>query len=331
MDELLEEEVLEQDTTPTEEEVYDAEYDKAWSDEESTQTETEEALEQPKAEDEATDEIVEEEAIEDSTTTEEDLPVEESEEEITKDTEFAETLKWKGKEIQVTREELIALGQKGFDSEKKWQDVAAIRPYHDLIKDNGLTVEQVKTLVDVVKNKNPEALALLAEQSNIDMFEAEKKDYTPKVETRNYELDDVISEINENEEIASEMNSYVESVPNSVRDTLTSQPAILRGLNKDMQQGIAQRVMPEVIKQLAINPNQDFVSLYQSIGEKVFSKDVKPEAPSKVAKVATKDDKRRVAVNKTTPAPEKSVTNDYDASWDDNEHFEAVRRRLAGF
>lgn len=328
MDELLEEEVQEV-TQPTEEEVYDAEYDKAWSDEESAQTETEEALEQPKAEDEATDETVEKEAIEDSMTTEEDTQVEESEE-VT-ETEFAETLKWKGKEIQVTREELIALGQKGFDSEKKWQDVAAIRPYHDLIKDNGLTVEQVKTLVDIVKNKNPEALALLAEQSDIDMFEAERKNYVPKVDARNYELDDVIAEINQNEEIASEMNNYVSSVPTNIREKLTAEPAILRGLNLDMQQGIAQKVMPEVIKQLAINPNQDFVSLYQSIGEKTFSKDVKQEAPVKVAKVATKEDKQRVAVNKTTPAPEKSVTNDYDASWDDNEHFEAVRRRLAGF
>ena len=178
---------------------------------------------------------------------------------------------------------------------------------------------------NITSDKNAEALALLAQQSGIDLYDAEHKEYKPVVEKRNYELDDVITEINQNEEIATQMNTYVQSVPQSVKDTLTSNPNILRGLNIDAQNGVAQQIMPEVIKQLAINPNQDFVTLYQGIGQKVS----KPKADAKPE--ATREDKKRVAVNRKTTAPKKVITDDYDATWNDDAHFDAVRRRLQGF
>lgn len=315
---------------PTEEELYDAEYEKAWdSDEESG-----EEVEQPEVEIEAdADEQAEEEAVEDSIE-EEDVPeepVEEPQEEASE--EFAEVLKWKGKEIPVTREELIALGQKGFDSEKKWQEAALNRPIKEIVDKYGFTVEQLEMLGNIVKDKNAEALALLAEQNNIDMFDAEVNNYKPVVEQRNYALDDVVKEINENEDIALQMNDYVSSVPQSVKDRLISEPEILRGLNIDMIQGIGQQIMPEVIKQLSINPRQDFVRLYQEVGQRVLSKpsDSQDSKPKSVEPTVTREDKKKVAVNKKTPAPEKTIVDDYDAAWDDNKHFEAVRRRLQGF
>jgi len=322
MSEEIQEEVSEE-TQPTEEEAYDAEYEKAWGDEEE--------IEQPSEETEPDVDVPEEvEASEDSIEPEEDVKVEESEEVPSDD--FAEVLKWKGQEIPVTREELIALGQKGFDSEKKWQEAATNRPIKEAVDKYGLTVEQLTMLGNIIQDKNPEALALLAEQNGIDMYDAEKKDYQPVVENKNYELDDVISEINENEEIAVQMNDYVSSVPKQVKDRLTSEPELLRAINVDMRQGIAQQIMPEVIKQLAINSNQDFVSLYQSIGQRIIpsneptAKEVKPSKPE-----VTREDKKRVAVSKKTPIPEKKIADDYDAAWDDNAHFEAVKARLSGF
>ncbi len=309
---------VEAEIIETEEELYEAEYDMAWDGTE---------VEQPNTEDETTDEIVEDEVSEDSTETEEDIQVEESEEaeEDKPSDDFAEVLKWNGKEIPVTREELIALGQKGFDSEKKWQEAALNRPIKELVDKYNFTAEQLEMFGNITSDKNAEALALLAQQSGIDLYDAEHKEYKPVVEKRNYELDDVITEINQNEEIATQMNTYVQSVPQSVKDTLTSNPNILRGLNIDAQNGVAQQIMPEVIKQLAINPNQDFVTLYQGIGQKVS----KPKADTKPE--ATREDKKRVAVNKKTTAPKKVITDDYDATWNDDAHFDAVRRRLQGF
>jgi len=333
MSELIEEEVSE-DAQPTEEETYDAEYEKAWGDEESTEEvdTKEEELEQPNTEDETTDETVEEEVVEDSNETEEGEEKAEKSEEVPSE-DFAEVLKWKGKEIPVTREELIALGQKGFDSEKKWQEAAVNRPLKEVIDKYGLTVEQLTILGNISTDKSAEALALLAEQNGIDLFEAEKKDYQPVVEEVNYELNDVISEINENEEIANQMNDYVSSVPQSVKDLLTTKPDVLRGLNQDMKQGIAQKIMPEVIKQLAINSNQDFIKLYQGIGQSMFSQlETKAEEVKEVQQPkSTREDKKRVAVSKKTPAPEKKIADDYDAAWGDDAHFEAVKRRLSGF
>jgi hypothetical protein len=312
----------------TEEEQYLEEYEKAWLEEEGE-------LEQPK-ETEAVeaDEHTEEEVVEDSneeTITDEDQQVEESEnvEEQTED-KLTSFIKWNGKEIPVTDEEKTALAQKGFDAEKKWQEAAKIRPFKDVIDSNGLTLEQIQTLADIVKGKNPEAIALLAKQAGIDLYDAEVKSYTPTVESRNYELDDVIAEINQDEAIATEMNSYVSSVPQSVKDRFIKEPKILRGLNVDMRQGIAQVIMPEVIKQLAINPSRDFVETYQEVGRVLLSKQ------ETVAKVEPKpqptvDDKRKVAVSKKVSAPTKSVVDDYDAAWDDNSHFQSVLNRLNGF
>jgi len=318
MSELIKEEVS-TDTQPTEEELYNLEYEKAWGVEE---------LEQSETKDNATDEIAEEEVVGNSNKEVEGVKAEETKEESSKD--FAEVLKWKGQEIPVTREELIALGQKGFDSEKKWQEAAINRPIKEVLDKFGLSIEQLTMLGNIVKDKNPEALALLAEQNGIDLFEAEKKNYKPVVENKNYELDDVIAEINQNEELAVQMNNYVSSVPQKIKDMFIGKPDVLRGLNQDMKQGIAQKIMPEVIKQLAINSNQDFIELYQSIGKKVFSQEA-PVAEVSPKQVATREDKMRVAVSKKTPAQEKRIVDDYDASWDDNAHFEAVRRRLSGF
>lgn len=318
MSELIKEEVS-TDTQPTEEELYNLEYEKAWGVEE---------LEQSETEDNATDEIAEEEVVGNSNKEVEGVKAEETKEESSKD--FAEVLKWKGQEIPVTREELIALGQKGFDSEKKWQEAAINRPIKEVLDKFGLSIEQLTMLGNIVKDKNPEALALLAEQNGIDLFEAEKKNYKPLVENKNYELDDVIAEINQNEELAVQMNNYVSSVPQKIKDMFIGKPDVLRGLNQDMKQGIAQKIMPEVIKQLAINSNQDFIELYQSIGKRVFSQEA-PVAEVSPKQVATREDKLKVAVSKKTPAQEKRIVDDYDASWDDNAHFEAVRRRLSGF
>lgn len=320
--ETIEEEVLEE-AQLTEEESYDAEYDKAWSNEEE--------VEQSPTEPETTDEIVEEEEVENSKEEAEVTQDEEAKQEEPSE-DFAEVLKWKGKEIPVTREELIILGQKGFDSEKKWQEAAINRPIKELVDKYGFTAEQLEMFGNITADKNAEALALLAQQSGIDLYDAEHKEYKPVVEDRNYELDDVIAEINSDETIAVQMNDFVSSVPQNVKDTFTSKPEILRGLNIDMKQGIAQKVMPEVIKQLAINPRQDFVQLYREVGTRMYSKseaEAKEVIPNKPT--ATREEKKRVAVSNKNSAPKKSITDDYDAAWDDNEAFERVRARLSGF
>lgn len=319
----------------TEEEQYDSEYDKAWDDSEVAEVTEDEDLEQPEEESDADVDVpAEEEASEDSNPeTEGQEETEEAQENNADD--FVDVLKWKGKEIKVTDAERRALAQKGFDAEKKWQEAAINRPIKALIDKYGFTAEQLEMLGNITTDKNAEALALLAQQNDIDLYDAEHKNYQPKVEQRNYALDDVVAEINQNEEIATLMNDYVSSVPQHVKDRFIAEPEMLRGLNIDAQNGIAQQVMPEVIKQYAINPNQDFIQLYQAVGNKVFSQQAQAEPVKQEAKniqpKATREDKKRVAVSTKAPTPDKDITDDYDAAWDDDAHFEAVRRRLQGF
>jgi hypothetical protein len=325
-EEIIEEEVIEEVIAP--EDDYESEYDKAWSDEE-------EELEQLNTEEETTDEIVEEQVEEDSSNEEvvaEDKPIEEAtKEDLEVADNFAETLKWNKQEIPVTRDELISLAQKGFDADKKWREASLSRPMKELVDSNNLTAEDIQMFIDA-KNGKAEALALMAEKAGIDMYDAEKKDYAPVVEVKNYELDDVIAEINQDEAIATQMNDYVSSVPQGIKDVLTENPDVLRGLNMDMKQGIAQKIMPEVIKQLAINSNQDFVKLYQHVGKAMYSKEQAPVAAEKPTRIEpTREEKRKMSISKKNSAPTKQISDDYDASWDDDKHFNDVLARLSGF
>ena len=148
------EEVL-TETQPTEEEAYDSEYDKAWDGGEETSEEViepEEELEQPQDESAEIDESSDTEVAVDSNEEVEEANSDESTDKSSDD--FQEVLKWKGQEIPVTREELIALGQKGFDSEKKWQEAAVNRPLKEVIDKYGLTVEQLTMLGNISKDKS---------------------------------------------------------------------------------------------------------------------------------------------------------------------------------
>lgn len=199
--------------------------------------------------------------------------VEETEEEGTEEVVEVQKYKFKAdnQEFEATIDELTALAQKGIDYTKKTQKLAKYRSVVELLDSGKLSMDQVQALTDALGGKK-EAFAMLAEQAGIDPYDIDSKgNYKPVIETVNYELNDIISDIKNDNEYGTIVNRYVSILPDDVKKTFTENPSILKELHNHTQQGVAQKIMPEVIKQMAINPNQNFVELYRKVGDSIFA------------------------------------------------------------
>ena len=288
--------------------------------EEEQEEAQEETEEQPQDEDESEqeDETLDEE--EESDTTEEEESDSDEKPEPKK-----RTLKYKGQELSLTEDERDALAQKGFDYTAKTQDLSLNRADIEFMAENGLSHKDLVMLNDI-KNGNKEALAKLANTSGIDPIDVEDDSaYVPEVKETNYALKDAVDAIKADTENAPVIDGYISALPQSVKDVFVASPNILSGLHQDVRDGLAKEIMPEVIKQMAINPNADFMQLYASVGNQVVS--AKGEAPKKETKPeAKRETKKRASVTKS-----KSNANlkEHQDVWNDDKLFKDMKAQLA--
>lgn len=301
----------------TEQVDYDTLYDKGFE-EKITEVE-EETLEQPEEE---VDSNIEEELTE----TEEETPEQEEqstepEEEETQEetTEKLYELDYKGDNIKASFEELKVLAQKGFDYTSKTQDLAKKRDVLEIIGDR--TPEEVKTMVDAL-NGDKEALSYLAKQANVDIYDlTEESNYKPTVEERNYALDDAIAHIKADTENSQTIDRWIDSLPKSVYSEFATDPKLLTDLHMEARNGIAQDVMPEVIKNMAMGKASNFKEAYLSARENVVSKkESKPEASRDTIKKAT--------------VPKKNVSKhmkEHTDVWEDDELYAKMQKMRRGY
>lgn len=311
-------------------EEYDELYSQGFNDgiedsEENITEEESEELEQPTEEEEVQpeetlDEEVEEatdEPEEDSDDTENQEDVATDEEESNEDDAYL-TIERFGEKINLTREEAQKMSQLGWDYTSKTQDLATQRKRLEII--DGLPDEVLQALKDT-SSGNIEAFATIANQFNIDPFDVDGAgDYKPQIIEKNYELEDVVNEIKADSNSSNTIDTWMKELPNSVNEGFANNPNILRGLHVDLKQGVANKIMPEVIKTLKLNPTADFVQTYQSVGQKMLStreeKPAKPEASREIKK-------------KATPVKVKSSKHmkDHESVWDDNDLFMQMRKK----
>lgn len=304
-------EVLEEETPVEEEEI---------EEESLEEEESEETLEQPTDEEDAPEET-DGEPDED---TEEDA----TEEEPSDSTEEPETysITIGGQEVNLTLDEMKLFAQKGGDYTRKTQDLAKSRAEIEFMKEHGLSHEDLVTLKDI-KTGNKEAFAAIAKQAGIDPLDVqEDTSYKPEVAQRNFELEDVVSEIRNDTTNGSVIDGWISALPQNVKDSMAETPAILKGLHVDTVNGIGKEIMPEVIKQLAINPNADFVSLYQSVGNEIVSRQEPKEEEKPSKPEAKRETKKRAAVSKKKT--QSSHLKDHQDVWDDDELFESMKKQL---
>ena len=302
---------------------YDTLYDKGFEDK-VTDIEDETTEEVVDLEDEVSEDVEQPEIdSEDETELEDDDSANETTDDDTEDSITNDTyvVTHKGQDLTLTKDEMILLAQKGFDYTSKTQDLANKRKILDML--DGLDENTIKSAVDAVKgDKN--ALSYLAKQAGIDPYDIdEDTQYKPVVESRNYQLDDIIDDIKSDTVNGTAIDSWIQSLPSSTHSEFSKDPLILRDLHIEARNGMAQKVMPEVIKQMNINGNLSFKDAYLSARSKVASNDT-PEPKKEVSREV----KKKATVNKVKPSRHKQ---DHTDIWEDDDLYQKMQKLRRGY
>jgi len=233
-------------------------------------------------------------------------------------------INYKGQELELSDDEMKSMAQKGFDYTSKTQSLASQRGLVEVALENELTQEDLKILADVKKG-NKEAMAMLANKAGIDPYEIEDNsgEYKPEVVNRNYELEDVVENIKSDVQNSVAIDSWITNLPGNVVDNFKATPAILKGLHDDAKQGIAQKIMPGVLKHLAMNPGQDFVQVYQAVGNEVMSQPTTEETP-KQSTPPSRETRKKASISKKSSSSRQ--LNEQKDIWEDDALYAKMQK-----
>ncbi len=277
------------------EEEREAEYDKAFYGEVDDEPEVdEESVEEdePDTDGAAEDELPESEgdAEDDESTEEEGEPK--------GDPEAGElvTLKWRGKEIQVTQAEAIAMAQQNFDVTHKYQEVAKMRK----------SIESEMGLIERVKAGDKDALAQLAKQGNIDpvdlldidMDAIEQGSSDQEEPFVSPEVDVLMKEVAKDETLFDALSDIEKTLPSSVVDKMAKDPETFYTIVNEVRSGDAEIVMPQVQARLSTLDSVDravvmsssdaFANFYMNVKQSMIDAqqpiETTPTAPAKRVK-----------------------------------------------
>lgn len=306
------------DNTVIEKETYEIPTEEIEDEEEITETEEDETSEENEEENN--------EDLEQSNETDDGDDQEAEDENSNEEVKNGRTIKWNGQEIFIDDNEIEGFIQRGFDYTKKSQDLAKWRGFIELIDESGLSKEDLKALQDA-KSGNPDAIAHLVKSSGVDIYDIkEDTSYAPVIENKNYELEDVINTIKKDETNSVKIDRYIETMPEQTKKVLAQNPAILQGLYEDTVNGTADKIMPEVIKTMVMNPNADFLQTYKSIGESIYSQkqQVKEEKVVEAKPEVSREIKKKATISKKS----NSKIKEHQDVWENEELFEKMNRLM---
>lgn len=342
---------MEQELENTQEQ-YDKEYEEAFFGEESEVAEevpTEEVIETTEeVEAPLEEEVVEaplesDEAVDDEEVTEESEEDSDGQEEVAEEAEDEEkfAIKWNGEDISVTKDELIALGQKGFDYTSKMQNVSK---YRKDLESAGIT-DEVLDLMKQVQTGDKTALARLAQMNNIDALDLldvdlEENDTTtplknPSEIVLSKEVAPLMEQIRSNPSLLSKMDRAEGLLPNAVISRMANDADLLYGAVSEVESGSFDQVMPRVNVRLAslsdldreyvLNSPEVFGNLYME--EKSNLSGVEPQAREPQQAKRNKPNMAEVGIKKSNKTTRTSdVIKD---AFSDTDEYQKILDRLA--
>lgn len=146
-----------------------------------------------------------------------------------------------GKEYPIeSMQELYTFASKGIDADRKWAESAEGRRVAATMKSNGLTMDDINTLIEA-KSGNQDAIMSLLKANNIDPLDIDAdafNGYTPKDHSTGefeLQLDDVVSRIKTNPRYEESVNVVMEKWDGKSREAFYANPNLLEQLNIDMQ------------------------------------------------------------------------------------------------
>lgn len=244
-----------------------------------TSTKEQEVTKSNEAEAESSQQAEETDAVEqESTQTEEESKaIEKSDEAKEKDIssmvfETPIMIKNRGLNLPVNNmAELIKMAEMGVDYTRKTQEIAPYRKTVELIKSTGIDESDLQLLADI-KAGNKTAINGLAEKYQIDLLDVDPSTkYKQQVSLPLYnEADIVAQEIMANQPLAQEFQRVAQFIPNDFKDMMAKDANLLRSFAVDVENGVAQQLLPEVTKIMTLNPGVDFITAYVHAGDKIF-------------------------------------------------------------
>jgi len=94
---------------------------------------------------------------------------------------------------------------------------------------------------------------------------------------------------------ADDFKSSVSQLPSEVRETLSTNPQVLKGLSLDFESGLAQQIMPQVKREMTVK-GLDFIQAYVSVGQKLESSKASVQKQRQVLKSEPKQTSHTTSV-----------------------------------
>ncbi len=200
-----------------------------------------------------------------------------------------------GQNISInTKEEMLAFIKKGASS---MGNKPSRKSTNDQIVEQGkLSQDDLKLLIDA-KNGDKKAIAKLAKDSNIDIYDLGDDDavnykatFNPTLRT---EMDDIADDIIADNDWHDSFKKASNAVPPDFLNEIASNPSALRNFSNQVKSGLAQRIIPEAIKASMLN-SDSFMNNYAKIGQRIYNEDqADPVEKKNVRKKDPRADKLR--------------------------------------
>jgi len=194
-------------------------------------------------------------------------------------------MKWNGQDIQVSKEELISLGQKGFDATYKTQQAAEIKRKYQPDID----------LLEKIRGGDKEAFAQLSKQANIDPMDildievgdVEQGRDKPTQPFMSPQVEQLIQEVEKDQELFGKMHQIETVLPRAVIDVMAQDAGTFYSIVDEVRSGDAEIVLPQVTARMATLPELDrslimnnpeqFKNFYLSVKQSLSQAQTKPE------------------------------------------------------
>lgn len=243
-------------------------------------------------------------------------------------------------------EEARRLMSMGIDYGRKMKELKNSRKVLQMLSNHDLMGESELSYLIDLKNKNPQAIAKLVQESGYDPYSTEfdeSKEYTPSdysVSDSEVQLQDVIDEIRHTPTYADTMQT-VTNMDDASKGVLAKNPQALRLLNEHRASGIYAIVEQEINRERAFGGLEGLSDLqaYEVVGkrleqsgrfnsmnsdEQTKSKKVVKTAPDrKKSDKALTDKKRQASPTRSKPVRKKAM-KDYDFINMSDEEFEKL-------
>ena len=204
---------------------------------------------------------------------------------------FGKSFKANGREMQVrTTEEVIQLMQMGANYNKKMAAIKQQLPYLKMLEKNNLLDEKELSFLIDLKEKKPEAIAKLLQDSEIDLYDFDTEQlsngYAPTnraVSPKEIEVEEVLASIADSPQYTRTVTTLGTEWDETSRDKLVNQPHLIKAINEHMESGLFDTIQTEVDRLRVLGKLNGVSDLdaYDQVGAMIFGQPQgqQPQAP----------------------------------------------------